>query len=506
MTRRRLTQHRAERTSTDPISHPNPHRLNTAGPPTRAIVAALILCAAQAQGAASTSYLNGLTHFGQYSPYQPSATYGSGSPEWVGKILQVNILQSNGASDPTSKLSAAMQASVRKVAGRPKYSLKEMEFLSNYTYTLGSEGALMPYGRAESYAAGVLASTRYGCKKDDDCEPFIRSSASARVKESSEQWLKGFMSEAGYGVSGSVTFPETKGSNNTLFDNCPNLVSSLPSAQEEWRAVWTPAIIERLQRDEDFGLDSLVRCSNQLVFSDGSRDLLTIFCFAQDIVHFSYMCAFESLAINATSPFCGLFRRSELQYIEYDADLDKYYEHSYGARLARSQAVGYLSEVLARLENDRDDVNADRTQVNHTVDSNPKTFPLRAKFMHADFTHDDQLLAVLTLLGFFQDSALSTTLPCPMRTFVASKMVPFAGRLVIEQVHSPIWEHMSWLRHDTVRILVNDKRMDLSKLCTKDALTYGGTVCEYRRFAATLKKIIETATKEFEGCGFVPAN
>ncbi|KDE04667.1 hypothetical protein MVLG_04891 [Microbotryum lychnidis-dioicae p1A1 Lamole] len=135
MTRRRLTQRGAERTSTDPRSHPNLHRLNTARPPTRAIAAAVIICAAQAQAqaATSTSYLNGLTHFGQYSPYQPSATYGSGSPEWVGKILQVNILQSNGASEPTAKLSAAMQASVKKVAGRPKYSLKEMEFLSNYT-------------------------------------------------------------------------------------------------------------------------------------------------------------------------------------------------------------------------------------------------------------------------------------------------------------------------------------------------------------------------------------
>ncbi|KDE04668.1 hypothetical protein MVLG_04892 [Microbotryum lychnidis-dioicae p1A1 Lamole] len=332
----------------------------------------------------------------------------------------------------------------------------------------------MPYGRTESYAAGDLASTRHGCKKDDDCEPFIRSSASARVKESSEQWLKGFMSEAGYGVSGSVTSP------------CHYMVASsfslrIVPVMEEWRAVWMPPIIERLQRDEDFGLDSL------------------------DIVHFSYKCAFESLAINATFPFCGLFRRSELQYIEYDADLDKYYEPSYGARLARSQAVGYLSEVLARLESDRDYVNADRIQVNHTVDSNPKTFPLRVKFMHADFTHDDQLLAVLTLLGFFQDSALSTTLPCPMRTFVASKTVPFAGRLVIEQVYTPIWEHMSWFRHETVRILVNDKRMDLSKICTKDALTYGGTLCEYRRFAVTLKKTIEIATKEFEGCGFVPA-
>ncbi|SCV73399.1 BQ2448_7325 [Microbotryum intermedium] len=456
---------------------------NITGGPATAIVAALILCANQARAAPSTSYLNALTHFAHYSPYQPSATYGSGTPEWAGRVQQVNILQSNGASGPTAKLSAAMQASVKKVAGRAKYSLAEMQFLGNYSYALGSEGALMAYGKTESYNAGVQASTRYGCKKDEECDPFVRASGSPRVLESSEHWVRGFKSHAGYGASTSVVFPESKGSNNTLLDTCPKLASSLPSAQEEWRAVWTPAIIERLQREEDYGLDSL------------------------DIVHFAYLCAFESLAINATSPFCGLFRRSELQYIEYDGDLDKYYEHSYGAKLARSQAVGYLNEVLAWMTGERSHVDEDRTQVNHTVDSNPKTFPLRAKFMNVDFTHDDQLLAVITLLGFFHDVSLSTTLPCPMRTFVASKMVPFAGRLVIEQVHSPMFENaFGWFRHDTVRVLVNDKRMNLSNLCRESTLSYGGTLCEYSDFVAALERIVATGTKEFAGCGFVPAN
>lgn len=46
--------------------------------------------------------------------------------------------------------------------------------------------------------------------------------------------------------------------------------------------------------------------------------------------------------------------------------------------------VGYVNELLTRLTNDPKYVNNDQTQVNHTLDSSPATFPLGKSF-YADF-------------------------------------------------------------------------------------------------------------------------
>ncbi|SCV73398.1 BQ2448_7324 [Microbotryum intermedium] len=440
------------------------------------------LCATTGVAAASEPQWFGLKHMAQYSPF-----YSLGGWKKTGRmedITGVYILQTNGASDPTAKLSAAMQASVRKVADRASYAVSELSFLGNYTYKLGSEGAIMPYGKTQSNEAGFQTSKRYNCGESKlgewACWPFIRASGSSRVVESAKQWLAGYERDADdeAGKLAIHVISENKDVNNTLLDTCPNLVSSVPSAQEQWRKVWTPAIIQRLQISENYGLDDL------------------------DIVHFGYMCAFESLATNATSPFCKLFHNSELQYIEYDGDLDKYYEHSYGAKLARSQGVGYIRELLSRLTRDRSYVDEDTTQVNHTVDSNGDLFPLRHNsMMYADFTHDDQLLAVITLMGFFEDGALSTTLPCPMRSFVTSKIIPFSGRLVIERISGNFVESMFQIMAEKyVRVLVNDQVMNLEKLCGKSNVFEKGTYCSTWQFVSVMEELAKVAAEEFKGC------
>jgi hypothetical protein len=49
------------------------------------------------------------------------------------------------------------------------------------------------------------------------------------------------------------------------------------------------------------------------------------------------------------------------------------------------QGVGYVNELLARLS---DRPVRDQTSVNHTLDSDPSTFPLGRAF-YADFTHEN---------------------------------------------------------------------------------------------------------------------
>ncbi|SCZ97819.1 BZ3500_MvSof-1268-A1-R1_Chr3-3g06392 [Microbotryum saponariae] len=416
---------------------------------------------------------------------------------------QVNLLQRHGAREPTSSSGKSIKASLAKLTGKSNYSRPEMAFLANYSYNVGEDGSLIAYGAKESYDAGKQFAKRMMCNSLmvalSLCKPspFVRASGSQRVIDSAGNWSRGFMdaqrtvitptARKSYEFTTKVIFSEDDHANNTLSNNCPDLASTVPTAQEQWRAVWTPAVLQRLQDTQDYNLTS------------------------SDVVNLAYLCAFDSLKINSTSPVCGLFRDSEFPYIEYDSDLDKYYGNAYpGAPLARSQGVGYVNELLTRLTSDRSYVEKGTTQVNHTIDSNSALFPLD-KFIYADFTHDNQLLPVMSLIGLFQDAPLSPTLPCPMRTFVASKLVPFAGRMVVERLQcSGSYEDgfFSFFGSDAdyVRILVNDQIMDLSSVCGKDEVLSSGTVCRLAAFTKAMAKATATATKEFAKCGFTPSD
>jgi hypothetical protein len=120
----------------------------------------------------------------------------------------------------------------------------------------------------------------------------------------------------------------------------------------------------------------------------------------------------------------------------------------YGAFLGRVQGVGYINELLARLTNTP--VN-DSTQTNTTLTSNPATFPLN-RTLYADFSHDNQMIAIYTALGLFpQASPLD---PTGKRkgdgTWVTSRLVPFSAHMVVERMVCARGERY-------VRLLVNDE-------------------------------------------------
>lgn len=103
----------------------------------------------------------------------------------------------------------------------------------------------------------------------------------------------------------------------------------------------------------------------------------------------------------------------------------------YGQTLGRVQGVGYVNELLARLTGLPVQ---DSTQTNRTLDSSPETFPLDRP-MYADFSHDNTMIAVHAALGLFQQrTALDPLRPDEDRTWVVARMVPFAGRLVVEKI------------------------------------------------------------------------
>jgi hypothetical protein len=98
----------------------------------------------------------------------------------------------------------------------------------------------------------------------------------------------------------------------------------------------------------------------------------------------------------------------------------------------RAQGIGWAQEFLDRLTNSTYSA-ANVTTENTTLDSSSTYFPLDQPF-YFDFTHDDNIVSVLTALNYTQivGDYLNATEINPNRTFVLSHITPFAARLAFE--------------------------------------------------------------------------
>jgi hypothetical protein len=111
-----------------------------------------------------------------------------------------------------------------------------------------------------------------------------------------------------------------------------------------------------------------------------------------------------------------------------------YYDYAFGNPTGRAQGIGYLQELLARLQNEY--ITSSNSSVNYTIDNNAAQFPLGRPF-YADFTHDDIIVSTLTAMSmdYFHDpTSLTQFPPNPNRHFILSHMTPFGGRLVTEVI------------------------------------------------------------------------
>jgi hypothetical protein len=110
-----------------------------------------------------------------------------------------------------------------------------------------------------------------------------------------------------------------------------------------------------------------------------------------------------------------------------------------------------VNELLARLTGQPV---KDHTQTNSTLDASPATFPLN-RTIYADFSHDNQMVAIYAALGLFKQlRALDPLKPNAERTWITAKMVPFSARMVVERVRCGGEEHSA--TDEYVRIFVND--------------------------------------------------
>jgi hypothetical protein len=161
------------------------------------------------------------------------------------------------------------------------------------------------------------------------------------------------------------------------------------------------------------------------------------------------LCAYETQYLGV-SEFCSLFTRNEWEGFENSLDIRFFYNHAFGNPTARAQGIGYVEELLARLQGKY--IKESHSSVNSSITNNHETFPLGMKF-YADFTHDKMVLGTLTALSidyFRQLPDLHTYPPDKDRLFRISKIVPFTARLITEVIGCDS-EHPKPEKYDRVR-------------------------------------------------------
>ena len=147
------------------------------------------------------------------------------------------------------------------------------------------------------------------------------------------------------------------------------------------------------------------------------------------------------------------------------------------------QGVGYVNELIARLTGQPVQ---DETKTNRTLDSSPVTFPLN-RTIYADFSHDDQMVAIYSAIGLFPQKKLSTTKADPKRTWRVSGMTPFAARMVTEKLECA--------KGDFVRIFVNDALQPLD-FCGANS----SGLCSLDDFVSSQKYARKNGDGDFEKC------
>jgi len=159
------------------------------------------------------------------------------------------------------------------------------------------------------------------------------------------------------------------------------------------------------------------------------------------------------------------------------------------------QGVGYVNELIARLTGQPA---RDNTQTNRTLDSSPETFPLDRTF-YADFSHDNEMVAIYSALGLFRQyllpgQQLDPKNPSPLRTWIASKLVPFSARMVVERLECSGVPGLPLPNGSFVRIFVNDAIQPL-EFCGG-----AGGLCELHAFVESQWYARHDGDGDFEKC------
>jgi hypothetical protein len=270
-----------------------------------------------------------------------------------------------------------------------------LAFLNSYDYIM-SESYLTGLGASTEFMSGVQFWNRYGrtlynatvgqlaynasyANGTARPKPVLRTTSQSRIENSEIDWALGF-----FGPSFEVTpnptlanatspfnvviIPEGGTENNTLasYDSCFNDdVDGIGDIGDNdvynYIPVYLTAATARLQAYAPAG------------FTFNTNDTYAM----------QSICAYENGYIGM-SDFCYLFTEDEWAGFENTLDVEYYFDYAYGNPTGRAQGIGYVQELLARLQNQY--ITSSNSSVNSTLDNNSNSFPLGEPF-YADLSH-----------------------------------------------------------------------------------------------------------------------
>lgn len=311
---------------------------------------------------------------GQLSHYFPNPI-GFGVDEYSlpagAEIVGLNMLSRHGSRYPTTGSGASTFGQKHfNMTGKANYT-GELSFLNTWTYQLGAE-ILVPVGKQELFDSGVLHYYQYGHLYNNNGSKIIaRSTTQDRMTQSAEYFLAGF-----FGLTWTqnatleLMIENVTGIwNNTLagYDNCNNSNTGVSSggtnATKEWYGIYLANATSRLH-----------------ALSPGFNWT------AADSYNAQSLCAYETVAFGF-SQFCSLFTYEEWEGYEYSVDISFAGNNAFQSPTGRAVGIGYVQEVLARLQ--KHTLDAPIGQINVTLDNNTKTFPLNQS-LYFDFSHDSK--------------------------------------------------------------------------------------------------------------------
>jgi Histidine phosphatase superfamily (branch 2) len=268
------------------------------------------------------------------------------------------------------------------------------------------------------FDSGVLHYYQYGQLYDISRKIIARSTTQDRMTKSAEYFLAGFF---GLDWTKNATLEliiEEDGFNNSLngYAACPNDGKAASStggvAAVKYLRKYLAAATQRFQS----------QISGNLTWT------------VTDTFALQTLCPYETVAFGY-SAFCDIFTQAEWEGFEYYYDVLFYGDYGFGSPTGRAIGIGYVQELLGRLEKKLPNVAG--TNANTTLDSMESTFPLDQQ-LYFDFSHDTNIVNILTALGIRQFAQyLSPISPPASHPFVVSHIVPFAARLNIEIIESP---------------------------------------------------------------------
>ncbi|GAM43864.1 hypothetical protein TCE0_060r19023 [Talaromyces pinophilus] len=357
---------------------------------------------------------------GTLTPYQPSPD-GFGVDEYPlppgANITQIHMVHRHGSRYPTSN--SAISGWAKKIIqyrSNGTVFSGELDFLNDWNYQLG-QAELTARGRQELFDSGILHWFNYGKLYDSASKIIARTTTMVRMLQSAENFLNGFFGPNWTDNATLQVIIESTGFNNSLAGNdmCPNAKNTSGSdAVDEWTALYLQKATNRFRNEISGSLNWTV----------------------DDTYNAQSMCPYETVALGY-SPFCALFSWEEWQGFQYVNDLNLYGNYGMGSPVGRAIGLGFVEELIARLQGQIPNPPEDSIGFNKSLDDSAATFPLN-QTIYFDFSHDNEMFSMLTALGLTQfGEYLSPTKPSADRSLIGSHIVPFSATFVFEIIKAP---------------------------------------------------------------------